>query len=327
MRNSVFVVSGFYMALILNERYVGPGSVSLFWQNRFFRLWPSDVVAILLTIPLKPELPLEVFRQLSDPFSLLLVVFSNVTMVAYEIENLLCLTPSGVLSPCGYSSNTSVSHLFYLGQCWSLGLELWFYLCAPFFVRDRVRLLIVGLVAAIFFVLARHIGWDAVWIYRFFPSVALFFVFGVLSYHTGMALNKSLFALTYQKAGLIVLPAVVPLLVFPQALSFAIAEQNHNKFFLALFSIFIPAWFAWSKDLRWDNAIGNLSYPVYVLHYTLVNWLVEVGFDGIWFTSAAVVLTLAVSAVVYILVEAPVDRWRQQRIRAAAFLPAREASS
>ena len=322
-----FIVSGFYMALILNEKYLGRGSVLLFWGNRFFRLWPSYVIAVLLTIPLRPELPLEIFRQISDPASLLLVVFSNVTMFAYEIENLLCLAPSGALSPCGRAGDAPISDLFYIGQGWSLGLELWFYLFAPFFVRDRIRLLVVGLAAAVFFMAVRRMGWDDVWIYLFFQSVALFFILGVASYHCGKALNKTRLGPAYRLAGLVILQMVAALLVFPQALTLIVPEQHHNKFFVGLFSIFIPAWFAWSKDLAWDNAIGNLSYPVYVVHYALINWLVEFGVVGKWFVFPVVVLTLAVAAAMYILVEAPVDRWRQQRIRAAALLPARAASS
>ena len=36
-----FLVSGFYMAMVLNERYVGRGSYWLFASNRVLRLYPQ----------------------------------------------------------------------------------------------------------------------------------------------------------------------------------------------------------------------------------------------------------------------------------------------
>ena len=43
---SFFVISGFYMALVLNEKY-GPGSYWLFISNRLLRLWPTYLVILI----------------------------------------------------------------------------------------------------------------------------------------------------------------------------------------------------------------------------------------------------------------------------------------
>lgn len=40
-----FIISGFYMALILNEKYVGPGAHRLFWVNRVLRLGPTYLLS------------------------------------------------------------------------------------------------------------------------------------------------------------------------------------------------------------------------------------------------------------------------------------------
>ena len=46
-----YIISGFYMALILNEKYVGVnGSYKLFISNRFLRLYPIYWTVLLLTI-------------------------------------------------------------------------------------------------------------------------------------------------------------------------------------------------------------------------------------------------------------------------------------
>src|SRR3954451_14766869 len=45
---SFFVISGFYMALVLNEKY-GPGCYWLFISNRLLRLWPTYAVVLVLS--------------------------------------------------------------------------------------------------------------------------------------------------------------------------------------------------------------------------------------------------------------------------------------
>ena len=47
---SFFVISGFYMSLILNEKYKGPGSYYLFISNRFLRLLPAHWVVLALAV-------------------------------------------------------------------------------------------------------------------------------------------------------------------------------------------------------------------------------------------------------------------------------------
>ena len=45
---SFFVISGFYMALVLNEKY-GLGSYWLFISNRLLRLWPAYAAVLILS--------------------------------------------------------------------------------------------------------------------------------------------------------------------------------------------------------------------------------------------------------------------------------------
>ena len=44
-----FVISGFYMSLVLNGKY-GPGTYWLFVSNRILRLWPSYLIVLLLSL-------------------------------------------------------------------------------------------------------------------------------------------------------------------------------------------------------------------------------------------------------------------------------------
>src|SRR6201995_5837701 len=46
---SFYIISGFYISLILNEKYVGRGSGWLFLSNRFLRIYPVYWLMLLLT--------------------------------------------------------------------------------------------------------------------------------------------------------------------------------------------------------------------------------------------------------------------------------------
>src|SRR5687767_13772537 len=45
-----YIISGFYMALVLNEKYTFPGSTKLFYQQRYLRLAPMYWVTIFITV-------------------------------------------------------------------------------------------------------------------------------------------------------------------------------------------------------------------------------------------------------------------------------------
>ena len=308
-----FIISGFYMALILNRKYVGSGSTFVFWSNRFVRLWPCFVVSILITIPLRSTLPAEAMQQITDIPSLLFVALSNVTMVAYESQNLLCSSEAGALIPCSQVANQSINHLFYLPQGWSIGLELWFYLLAPFLLRDHKSVLGALIVSAIFFIAARRIEWGGVWIYRFFPSVAFFFFLGAASYFWGQWIAARKFQPLFSVIGKCGLIAILFLLLFPRLIEPFLPPEHHNKLFILMLAAFLPAWFWWSKASVWDTAIGNLSYPIYVVHVALISWIQKIT-TGPLVVPAVLVTTIAAAAIMYHFIEEPVDRWRQRRL-------------
>jgi peptidoglycan/LPS O-acetylase OafA/YrhL len=308
-----FIISGFYMALILNRKYVGSGSTFVFWSNRFLRLWPCFVVSILITIPLRPGVPAEAVQTITDVSSLIFVAFSNVTMVAYESQNLLCLNEADALTPCSRAAARSINDLFYLPQGWSIGLELWFYLLAPFLLRSSKCVLGALIVSMIFFVAARRIGWGDVWIYRFFPSVAFFFFLGAASFFWGERIAMSKFEPFFSATGKYALALTLFLLVFPQSIESLLPPDHHNKLFVLMLVVFLPTWFWWSKTSVWDTAIGNLSYTIYVVHVALISWVDKI-MTGIFVVPVVLLTTIAAAAIMYHYIEEPVDRWRQRML-------------
>jgi len=77
-------------------------------------------------------------------------------------------------------------------------------------------------------------------------------------------------------------------------------------------------WFATTQHARWIAVpplvfLGQISYPLYLVHVALVYQIIRFGVDQGWSTLhgvvAAGIATLAVAAVVHYLVEVPGERW------------------
>jgi len=48
-----------------------------------------------------------------------------------------------------------------------------------------------------------------------------------------------------------------------------------KQFIFYLFTIIcIPFIFNWSKNKKWDNALGALSYPIYISHIFVINFII-----------------------------------------------------
>lgn len=308
-----FVISGFYMALVLNEKYTGRDANLSFWTNRYLRLWPLFAISSLLTLTLNSTI-LRLHTEHISVESLAAVYFSIVTMIAYEAQDLLCLAEFGALTMCSPSGGMPIKSYFPLSQGWSLGLELWFYFLAPFFVRRFTSTLVVLAVAVCLLVLSRWMNVDEVWKYRFFPNVLFYFLLGVLSYWAAKRLSLESSKL-YRIAGHVALVCTLLALAVPDLLSFVAPPQHHNKILMTIFFAFIPTWFAETRSNKWDNLIGELSYPMYVVHLVGIGWLLRFGVASEWTGFLGLVIAIAASLLLYSAVDRPVDRFRQQLFR------------
>jgi peptidoglycan/LPS O-acetylase OafA/YrhL len=81
----------------------------------------------------------------------------------------------------------------------------------------------------------------------------------------------------------------------------------------AAIAIATPLAFSATRDLAFDRWLGELSYPMYLCHLLIVAFVLAVEPEhGVL---VAVGATLALSALLVIAIEQPVDRWRQARVR------------
>jgi peptidoglycan/LPS O-acetylase OafA/YrhL len=302
-----FVISGFYMALVLNEKYE-PGQYWLFISNRFLRLWPTyavvAVISFMVTDNWRPIAALRLPDLVYFAVSQILIVGQEIYIFLFIKDGALATTihPAGMLG------------LLYtyapVPQAWTLAFEFYFYLLAPLVVR-RKPVVIAGLIAlslAMRMALVGALGFQGEpWTYRFFPSEIALFLTGSFAYYSYSSRSDQ--QRKQVQRGL----AVVASLLFA---CLAISNWNGglrlaSLSFLVTVIIGVPRLFELTKDIAWDRYLGELSYPLYICHYVF-GWILLPATPSSRYLALLLSLVAAIS--LYALLEQPIDRLRQKRL-------------
>ena len=218
-----------------------------------------------------------------------------------------------------WSSNPPVAEFLLVPQAWSLSLELLFYLCAPFLVRRSPRVLIGVIFASlalrgyVYF----HLGWTHdPWTYRFFPMELAFFLAGSLAYQWYRRIR------TRNVSRRVLLPGLALFFLICLLYQFAPAWDAHGVA-IKQWTFYVLAWcaipwlFTASKDSRVDRYLGELSYPLYIVHFLAV-WFLPPIMQRIGITQSVplwiLAASLGLSVVLIHFVSMPLERIRQQRV-------------
>ena len=323
-----FIISGFYMALILKEKYVGTnGSYALFITNRFLRLYPIYWTVLLLTILYSVALVLYShgtnygrLSSYSDNFnnihvgSLLFLIGTNLVIFLQDLVMFLGLdTATGHLFFTSNFQETDprLHGFLLLPQAWTISIELGFYLIAPFLVRRKARTILVLILVSFMLraTLARSGFENDPWSHRFFPSELAFFLLGIISYHLYVKLRRVEIRKVYLTliwSG--VLGVTVCFSLFP--------IPHKYEIYMCMFFISLPFVFLLTKKWKYDAYIGELSYPIYISHLLILSCMKTLGlpkFLGAGLTLT--VLTVLFSILLNEFVAKRIEKRRQGRIR------------
>jgi peptidoglycan/LPS O-acetylase OafA/YrhL len=296
-----FVISGFYMEL-LRKKYA-PAPIWIFYSNRYSRLIVSYWIVLAVTVLLIALMPgvsfppatfLANFRS-DNASEWSLLIFSNLMMFGQDLLAILF-------------SHTSNDLL--IPQAWSLALELWFYLLVPLLWRasDRVLWIIVAASLALrMFIVLSPLPFFP-WQQRFFPAEIMFFVLGMLSFRRS---NEILNIVKSGRACLLVVSAWTLFAGWLRPVVFPWPETTmiwYSSLLVgAIFYLTLPAMFSLTGHSNIDRLIGEFSYPIYLLHIMLW-YFVEPHF--------LLFACIAASAPLVFFVELPLERWRNNRLRA-----------
>ena len=328
---SFYAVSGFYMALVLNEKYRrGSATYFLFISNRFLRLFPVYVTVLCLTLllafalsyfPSAKELPFIVRWHSLDQLNWSSATFLVVTQIVMWGQDLYLFLAfdNGALTfwPDFHTAAQPVYNLVPIPQAWTLGLEFSFYLIAPFIVRRSVLaiMLVFAGSVALRLLLQFSVGYYGdPWSYRFFPSELAVFLIGVLGYRVYRSEPGKLDRSVVKVFVLAILLLGTVLLINRWQGLGRVASVS----FLMLTFAAIPYLFRLTKDQAFDRNLGELSYPIYICHF-LVIWSLDstIAFGSDLVRGVTIIAaTILVSSALYWWIDQPVDTWRQRRLLA-----------
>lgn len=333
-----YIISGFYMALILNEKYVASSKMALgqayrlFLTNRLLRLFPIyyATLAIIAVVALVMWLTLgtvhlefaQAVHAYGDQLSLATKAFLvtiNAVLVGQDWVSFLTLDPTThalVFTRDFSTAPANLNNFLLVHQGWTIGLEITFYLMAPFLVRRKswVLILIVVMATALRFYLRRHFNLTGLaWQYRFFPTEIAFFMLGALSYKAYRVLRGKTIPLLMRRLCLYGTLGFALFFgeIFQVASRYGVPPIAMSIVFTLTIAACIPVLFIHGKNNRLDQRIGDLSYPLYIVHYIVFETLRAYHLGGEYTN----LLTLAISVVLALglnqFVGEPVERLRR----------------
>ncbi len=346
-----FLISGFYMALVLSgSRYQ---SIKTFYVSRFARIYIPYFIAlgVVLLVSLTSGITQNQWLTLTPLVAnhqdfhtgQWIATATNFTILGQDWIMFLEDDVGSGLRICRnvWDCKQPLWHSLWIPQAWSVGLELTFYLLAPFFAKKISLRALLGIV--MFCLVMRFVTYHYLdlnydpWVYRFFPFELANFCFGILSFklmsnYTEMFESAaSITQRVFSRMPRISYPTICAGLL----LSFAAHVQctryvgiRAGQFYLgselaAIFSVAVwmfalPFIYSLTRLNRSDLKIGELSYPIYLLHYTVILIITHnahrIAVGNTWIGECSVVVTVVAAYALHRTVLAPVEVWRQRRI-------------
>lgn len=305
--SAFFFVSGFLMPLVYETRYqtthFRTGCLR-FFLNRFLRIFPIYWISCLAIV----GMTMASFLLHSHEGRVLPPEFGN--PVTY-LQNFLLIG----LNQSGFWGG----YFRFNNPAWTLDVELQYYLLVPFIFLAASRFpkwattILVGLFAGSVYLLLNPAG--VVDIDRSFPAWAVFFVLGFVFYRRGFLQKLASFR------GVVVVQVVLLTMAY-----FLPTRSMDTVLVTTSFVIFSAYLLVLQKNYRFgrvDQKIGDLSYPVYILHIAVLGptakllSLIPLSMgDGtprfFWGLALNIAISTVVAYVISRWIAEPVDRIRSK---------------
>lgn len=251
-----FIVSGFYIALILDKSY---STKMGFYKNRILRLYPIYYITcglILIQVALFSDL-----RESLFSFPAKALTFGTIANLTFLGSDWLMFAQwqNGNLHFGDFkNSELPLWNMLLVPPSWSLGIEVTFYCLAPMLCKAKSRTIFIiaaSLMATRFLGLYLGLNQDP-YTYRFFPFELPMFLIGVLLYRLRVH-RKDSFKLILK-------------LIYPVLIVFFVAFKYVtviNRFWQMLILIILTcSVIMWGEEKSLDRKLGEISYPIYVSH-------------------------------------------------------------
>ncbi len=258
--NLFFIISGFYMSMVLNEKYKDTPVVT-FYKSRALRLFPTYYIGLVLVVLVTGSFFIGIFNQLTI-FNKIFFLFQNIFIVGQDISAVVC-------SKTMADTCIDPIHMTMNPPAWSLSVELIFYILAPFIVKSPKKTFafftygMVYLIACAYISVPINVDFmqnatHKSFYYFFYPSSFVFFASGALSYHFYKGSFKPNYVITIIALTL----STMAYTDFPLWQTLAI-------------SAVIPLIFEVTKRNKIDRIIGEISFPAYILHIPILIFITQ----------------------------------------------------
>ncbi len=312
-----YMFSGFYMFMILSEKYI---STKKFYKSRFLRIYPIYffiAIPTLLFIYLSGNFQ-DIWNS-ADIFTKIFITLSNICIYTQDIVMFLAVDPqNGSLYFTTRFSQEPIPlyKLLIIPQAWTLGVELTFYILAPFLVKRKTATLFIILILSIIIrIYALKIGYYRdPWNYRFFPFELSLFLCGAISYRIYYKIRIKKF-MDYISP-IITLLLIIAILIF-QFIPLELVKKLFIYYIITAISI--PFIFHSSRNSKIDRAIGELSYPIYIIHISII-WILYYFFNSYMeilnkkqlLCVPVIILSILFSILINKYIQRPIDNMRRR---------------
>ena len=310
------------MALILGEKYTGTKSLRHFYKNRFLRIYPAYFFVLVLYLLISFWLRIErghwvflseaaaMFSR-SDWGTQIYTTVANFLLVGQDALFLLqhCPDTGGLGLGCADTGGTLPPWMMLvMPQAWSIELEMLFYLLCPLLVRLKTRTLVIGVLALLsikMYVINKVAAGDY-FVIRFPPFELALFAMGIISYRAYRdylkytVINRIVYSIVFFMFSFLFLCSWMP----------NESVRMFVVYFVAFYSM--PFVFRLSRDSKVDRVIGDLSYPIYLVHQAVIQMVVY-WYSGPYPVAVALCIVIIVSLFICQCIQRPIESLRAYR--------------
>ncbi len=315
-----YMISGFLMALMLTTKY---DSIVSFYKSRILRLFPtyycvlgiSVIVAVLIWTLTNSSYILGYYQGYGSVLGVVgwaALILTQIFLLGIDLLGFLSIdfvsgAPVGLKFTHSASTNVNGYQFLIIPQAWTLGLELSFYLLIPWIIKStRIIVILFSLSIWIQFLTFDILGLtDDPWNRRFFLSELQYFLGGVLCFKFKTKVSSQ-----NSHIQLVNFSGILLMLIL---LSTSLMNVVPLVLIYIVFALSLPNLINVSRILPFDRVVGNLSYPLYIVHWFILN-LVLNGFlpNFNWPKTASFTYCIISSLLLIFFVEKKMDHFRSK---------------